>query len=631
MEKYRKRDKRILSPSTILPTTYQSNDTQTFLLSPLKSCNHCINSPPNIKRRTHATTCNSFLLGGTYYPGKDKRRRDLRKRTLWYRIFCSSFRRQLASMFLCLYLGFVFGFQPFYNAMFYYGVRLSTDGRNSNTPPGEHSSFSLLKTKKLKKDMLRPMTMKKEEAEALHKYFMDRRWFSDEKRLKALENIIPDFYHRNDRSISPKVAKKRDQNKEEQLDNQRIANTNEKGDTHEREINNVKASSSIPPPKDEDKTLSAPRLRTLQNISQQTVRSKCPTNLSTQSITLVIQTTADRLPFILEICKRWTTNPLIVVVYILSNTSKDEITMHEIRNTCSNTTLLLHKGKSEDELKSKYPINMLRNMGLDEVRTSHVMVMDVDFIPSQGLDGAIENALFQQQKVNVLRRDNINDETLKMSITNDNFHKKAIVIPAFERKVKEPCLTIEDCENSEKDADFFPKSMETLRNCHKQKKCGVFQEGNNVEGHHSTASLEWLQHDSTNSGKTDDTMRVIPCFDSYRYEPYVVIPWCLLESGANHSLPLHPLSPYYDERFYGYGKNKIQQIAHLRVSGYSFSVLPNGFITHHPHPESPVKTKWNRNELDLHKTMDNLYPIYLKELHKRYHDVNIATPICKRG
>jgi Glycosyl-transferase for dystroglycan len=53
------------------------------------------------------------------------------------------------------------------------------------------------------------------------------------------------------------------------------------------------------------------------------------------------------------------------------------------------------------------------------------------------------------------------------------------------------------------------------------------------------------------------------------------------------------LAPYYDERFYGYGKNKIQFISHLRFLEYQFSILPNCLIVHSPHPESDAKQVWN--------------------------------------
>ena len=38
--------------------------------------------------------------------------------------------------------------------------------------------------------------------------------------------------------------------------------------------------------------------------------------------------------------------------------------------------------------------------------------------------------------------------------------------------------------------------------------------------------------------------------------------------------------------FYGYGKNKIEHISHLRYSGFEFYVLPRSFLCHFPHPHS---------------------------------------------
>lgn len=139
-------------------------------------------------------------------------------------------------------------------------------------------------------------------------------------------------------------------------------------------------------------------------------------------------------------------------------------------------------------------------------------------------------------------------------------------------------------------------------------------------------------------------MRQIPCFDSNRYEPYVVTPWCPLQDTTHEitnrppsqrSSIATPLSPYYDERFHGYGKNKIQHIAHLRAMGYRFSILPpTGFITHHPHAVSSTKLVWNdrsHGEHDLHGDMDALYRSYLQELRERYGDSTVGrTPICKR-
>ena len=39
----------------------------------------------------------------------------------------------------------------------------------------------------------------------------------------------------------------------------------------------------------------------------------------------------------------------------------------------------------------------------------------------------------------------------------------------------------------------------------------------------------------------------------------------------------------FDERFVGYGKNKVQLLVHLRRAGYAFDVLGGGFVVHFPH------------------------------------------------
>ena len=63
----------------------------------------------------------------------------------------------------------------------------------------------------------------------------------------------------------------------------------------------------------------------------------------------------------------------------------------------------------------------------------------------------------------------------------------------------------------------------------------------------------------------------IPCFKSYKQEPYVVV------KQSSH-LPL------FDERFINYGKDKISWIENLRYDGYAFAVLRNAFAVDIPHP-----------------------------------------------
>ena len=104
--------------------------------------------------------------------------------------------------------------------------------------------------------------------------------------------------------------------------------------------------------------------------------------------------------------------------------------------------------------------------------------------------------------------------------------------------------------------------------------------------------------------------RAIPCLDSLRYEPYVVVPWCTTTTTSTTTT-----TPYYDERFHGYGKNKIQYLFHLRMLAYQFRVLPEGFLVHVPHATSHTKELWNDQlHHQLHQEMDALYTTFLQEL-----------------
>jgi predicted glycosyltransferase involved in capsule biosynthesis len=114
----------------------------------------------------------------------------------------------------------------------------------------------------------------------------------------------------------------------------------------------------------------------------------------------------------------------------------------------------------------------------------------------------------------------------------------------------------------------------------------------------------------------------------------VVIRWCPGSSStatsaqSSNTTTIRPVAPYYDERFHGYGKNKIEFIAHLRLAFYQFAILPRGFIVHNPHVESKSKQAWNNVSSsissagvanNLHVDMDRLYPVFLKELIQKYH------------
>ena len=74
-----------------------------------------------------------------------------------------------------------------------------------------------------------------------------------------------------------------------------------------------------------------------------------------------------------------------------------------------------------------------------------------------------------------------------------------------------------------------------------------------------------------------------------------------------------------------------QHISHLRYTGIQFSVIPQSFAVHHPHPESSVKQVWNdRKKNKLHGKMDKLYLKYIDELEDEYSDVEGVVPQCSK-
>ena len=68
-----------------------------------------------------------------------------------------------------------------------------------------------------------------------------------------------------------------------------------------------------------------------------------------------------------------------------------------------------------------------------------------------------------------------------------------------------------------------------------------------------------------------------------KFEPYVIVP--------------KSLCPKYDERYSGFGWNKISHIMELDAAGFTFTVLPYGFIMHVPHLGSTDEHKFHNSRI----------------------------------
>lgn len=169
-----------------------------------------------------------------------------------------------------------------------------------------------------------------------------------------------------------------------------------------------------------------------------------------------------------------------------------------------------------------YPINHLRNIALENVLTPYVFLSDIDFLPMKGLYQYLKEA------IRVLGGD-----------------KRAFVIPAFETLLYRFKFPAHKTDLLQMLAD---RSIFTFR-------YHVWKAG------HAPTNYEHWKNASV-------PYRVSWAPD---FEPYVVI-----RSDA--------LS--YDERFVGFGWNKVSHVMELDALGYEFVVLPDPFIVHLPHAPS---------------------------------------------
>lgn len=273
----------------------------------------------------------------------------------------------------------------------------------------------------------------------------------------------------------------------------------------------------------------------------------CTPLLSPEDVTftLVTQLSDDRLWMMEHHCHRWTAAPISIAVF--TDRTADQI-RHDLQSMHCQTDLIsiqTLQGYSDED----YPVNVLRNLALSVVKTTHVVYVDIDFWESLDLSHTLH-----------LHRDTLYQDP-----------KAAFIVPAFQ--LNRQCVEWRDCR--EKNIPVMPTDKRHLLDLMFERRADPF-DPTNVGGHGTTRYGDWFD-------QTADQLLPIECIKSNRYEPYLVFRYC------------RDLPPF-QEAFSGYGKNKMTWVMHLRRKGWTFWQLGESFVVHYPHLDSKSRMHWNGGE-----------------------------------
>ena len=212
------------------------------------------------------------------------------------------------------------------------------------------------------------------------------------------------------------------------------------------------------------------------------------------SFTLVSQLSDDHIWMVQYQCERWGDNPMSIVV--LTDRTATSVKMELVLMGCSEEHLTLQTvRKIYDPLVMEYPVNLLRNMAISAVKTSHFIYADVDFWPSTKLHTVLSA------------------EKTRHRFASDP--KLAVVIPAFQLHQR---WGDKDKYCREKNIQMMPKGKVDLFELVKTRKASRFDPTNEAS-HGSTNYAAWKE-------QKRGTFVDLPCIKSDRYEPFLALRYC---------------------------------------------------------------------------------------------------------
>ncbi|XP_045174255.2 xylosyl- and glucuronyltransferase LARGE2s-like [Mercenaria mercenaria] len=202
-----------------------------------------------------------------------------------------------------------------------------------------------------------------------------------------------------------------------------------------------------------------------------------------------------------------------------------------------------------------YPVNYLRNVALENAQTEFMFLSDIDFLPMYGLYEYLKKAV---------------------NMMDMRSQKKALVVPAFE---------------TQRYRFSFPTTKAELLSLLDSGELYTFRYHVWAKGHAATNYEKWRNATEPYTVKWEQD-----------FEPYVAVSKNI---------------PQFDQRFVGFGWNKVSHIMQLDAERYEYVVLPNAFMIHMPHAPSFDIAKFRSSSL-YRRCLKTLKAEFQRDLSQKY-------------
>jgi len=302
----------------------------------------------------------------------------------------------------------------------------------------------------------------------------------------------------------------------------------------------------------------------------------------------------------------------------------DGVHLEVVYESTALRTALNMTGSKDDH----YPNNYLRNRARAAATSSHFFIVDADHWPMESLCGDLNAALNAAKRAasSAIVIPSMQTDEKEYYFTDKGIKKtKALCAPLHTAK-DWGFLRREDPQGWDEFVKQVPRTVDESSACMRNgsysldgtHQCGACRQyrnpccpsavierslparlvGNVVPSRHMALGhrKSLLEGDGRMHPRPADVADLVPPFlklpcitatgnqkkGHFMWEPYIVVP-----NGDR--------VPYADERFYGYGKNKISWIMAIRTAGLDFYTFLKAGLFHMPHASSSLRKDWEAN------------------------------------